>query len=251
MGQTGIKNPLELARLCSQLECELLDLGYTVNVCNDMSLLDEAVRRSRSKSVSPMHNPEVCDFSGQRAFWMSLDDPSGETVGLQAFRCDLVDTSLADWCAPYMIGIYMRCNELMVPSIQKPSPDSVANTLRGYLVYHGELWLSKATKNRKTFDCFTRLGLLLSTIKWNPDAIWGLAGEQMAKHGHPNRIGYTTIERGFLKWEWASDGIDPVEYLNVVKRQGLQQIIDEMVVSTEREFRQNPGDTTHSPSDGH
>jgi hypothetical protein len=239
-----------LARICAQMEWQLLALGYTVNTNNNMNDLDVAVQRWRSRSVSPMHNADACDFSGQRAFWMSLENQCGETVGLQAFRCDQVDTSLSDWCAPYMIGIYMRCNELMIPSIQKPSNDSIANTLRGSLVYQGELWINKHTRNRKVFDCFTRLGLFLSTIKWNPDAIWGLAGEQMAKHGHPNRIGYSTIEKGFLKWEWASQGVDPVEYLTVVTRKGLQQLVDEMLVR-EPEYRPRLYDKEHLLLGGH
>jgi hypothetical protein len=230
MSQLGLKDPMALARICAQLEWQLLAMGFTAVTHNCMDELDDTIKRCRNRPVSPMHNPEACDFTGNRAFWMSIEDQFGETLGVQAFRCDQIDTSLSDWCAPYMIGIYMRCNELMVPSAKKPSLDSIANTLRGSLVYQGELWVSKKTRNRKVFDCFTRLGLLLSTIKWNPDAIWGLAGEQMAKHGHPNRIGYSTIEKGFLKWEWASEGVDPVEYLTVVTRKGLQQLVDEMSV---------------------
>ncbi len=250
MARIGLKDPLALARLCVQLELQLDEHGYTVTVHNDMHMLDEAVLRARSKPVAPMHNPNACDFSENRAFWMSMEDHRGVTCGLQAFRCDWIETNLSDWCAPYMVGIYMRCNELMIPNPQRPSKDSIANSLRGLLVYHGELWVSRQTRSRKVFDAFTQLGLLLSMIKWNPDAIWGLAGEHMAKHGHPNRIGYTSIEKGFLKWEWASNGIDPVEYLTVVKRPGLQQLVDEMQ-STEPEYQQPLYDKAHLLLDGH
>jgi hypothetical protein len=250
MGRIGLKDPLALARLCVQLELQLEEHGYIVTVCNDMQTLDAAVQRCRSKPVSPMHNHEACDFSENRAFWMSMEDHRGVTCGLQAFRCDWIETNLSDWCAPYMIGIYMRCNELMVPNAQRPSKDSIGNTLRGLLVYHGELWVSRQTRSRKVFDVFTRLGLLLSMMKWNPDAIWGLAGETMAKHGHPNRIGYTSIEKGFLKWEWASSGIDPVEYLTVVNRSGLQQLVDEMQ-TTEPEYQQPLYGKAHLLLDGH
>jgi hypothetical protein len=235
---------MSLVRVCAQLEWQLLALGYTVSLHEDMTRLDGAVRRARSRSVSPMHNPQACDFSGNRAFWMSLEDRFGETVGIQAFRCDQIETSLADWCAPYMIGIYMRCSEIMIPSPLRPSADSIANTLSGSLVYHGELWLHKKNRSRRVFDCFSRLGLLLSVIRWNPEAIWGLSGEQMARHGHPYRIGYSTIEKGFLKWEWASEGIDPVEYLNVVTRKGLQQLVDEMGVK-EPEYQPDPYGKEH------
>ena len=210
MGRIGLKDPLALARLCVQLELQLEEHGYIVTVYNDMQALDAAVQRCRSKPVSPMHNPEACDFSEHRAFWMSMEDHRGVTCGLQAFRCDWIETNLSDWCAPYMIGIYMRCNELMVPNAQRPSKDSIGNTLRGLLAYHGELWVSRQTRSRKVFDAFTRLGLLLSMMKWNPDAIWGLAGENMAKHGHPNRIGYTSIEKGF-----SSGNGHPVELIRL------------------------------------
>jgi hypothetical protein len=119
----------------------------------------------------------------------------------------------------------------MVPSHPSPPRGSISERLRGKLVYEGELWLDKQIKGRQAFDMFTRLGLFLATIKWNPDAIWGLASEQMAKHGHLGRIGFTILERGVLRWTWASDGIDLVEYLAVIEKQSIEQLLDEMLTS--------------------
>jgi hypothetical protein len=86
-----------------------------------------------------MHDQDVCDFSQERAFWMQLLDSDGQTVGLQAFRCDMIDTSLADWLPNYMIGVYMRRQEIMMPSHPKPPNGSISWKLRGKLVYEGEL----------------------------------------------------------------------------------------------------------------
>ena len=74
-----------------------------------------------------------------------------------------------------------------------------------------------------------RLGLIVAVIKWKPDAIWGLASAQMAGHGHFTRVGYTILERGFLRWQWASDGVDPVEYLVAVELPSLEGMINEML----------------------
>ena len=163
---------------------------------------------------------------------MSLVDESGKTVGLQAYRMDYVETSLADWLPNYMIGVYMRRNEMMVPSHPSPPKGSISERLRGRLVYEGELWLDPRVKGRQAFDIFTRLGLFLSVVKWNPHAIWALVTEQMAKHGHMTRIGYTVLERGVLRWTWASDGIDLIEYLGVLEKSALEQMLDEMLAST-------------------
>jgi hypothetical protein len=227
----GIHNPLGLARLCASLEGELKEAGFTVDVGHDFRFFDDLKKQLRGERVGPMHDAELCDFSHERAFWMCLVDKDGQTVGTQAYRCDTIETSLADWLPNYMIGVYMRRQELMVPSHPKPPHGSVSWQLRGSLVYEGELWISKTIKGRRVFDHFTRFGLLLCTIKWNPDAIWGLAGDQMARHGHVGRIGYSILEKGFLRWQMASKNIDAVEYLAVIDKAAITQLIEEMQIT--------------------
>lgn len=221
-----------MVRVCMLLEKELASRGLHVSQSADFRLLNETRLKARGDMVGAMHDHRLCDFSGERAFWMGLHDEDGRTVGLQAFRLDYVETSLADWLPNYMIGVYMRRNEVMVPSHPSPPRGSISERLRGKLVYEGELWLDKQIKGRQAFDFFTRLGLFVTTIKWNPDAIFALASEQMAKHGHLGRIGFTVLERGVLRWTWASDGIDPIEYLAVIEKPSIEQLVEEMLTST-------------------
>jgi hypothetical protein len=236
MNNTGLHNPLGISRLCAKLEAQLAHAGYGVQLSSDFKLLDQVKLELRAARVGPMHDSEVCDFSNERAYWMRLVDSSGATVGMQAYRCDYVDTSLADWLPNYMIGVYMRREEIMMPGHPKPPRGSISWRLRGRLVYEGELWLAKVVKARNVFDSFTRLGMLLSVVKWNPDAIWGLASEQMARHGHVGRIGYTILERGFLRWQWASKDVDAVEYLAAIEHIAIEQMVEEML-TTELECR--------------
>jgi hypothetical protein len=197
--------------------------------------------------VAPMHHHAVGVFNRERAFWMSLTDAAGDVVGLQAFRFDEIDTHLADWCMNYMIGVYMRQNELMVPAFARPPEGSIAHRLTGRLVYHGELWMAKQVKSRRAFEVFTRLGLILSVIKWRPAAIWGLASPQMAGHGHLTRVGYSILERGFLRWQWASEGIDAVEYLVAAELASLESMIEEMTAIT-TEYQREQLQIRYEPS---
>jgi hypothetical protein len=215
------------------LETELLDAGCRVEVSSDFQLLDKVKQEVRNERVGPMHDPAVCDFSDERAFWLRLVNQDNLTVGIQAYRIDNIDTSLADWLPNYMIGVYMRRREIMMPSHSEPPRGSISWSMRGRLVYEGELWQCRNLKSKSVFDKFSRLGILLCTLKWDPEAIWGLAGEKMARFGHVGRMGYTVLERGFLRWEWASKDIDPVEYLAVVDRNGVQQMVEEMLITTE------------------
>jgi hypothetical protein len=138
---------------------------------------------------------------------------------------------LADWGPSFIIGLYMRRQELLMPSHATPPRHSVAERLRGKLVYHGELWVDRGVKSRKVIELYSRLGLVLALIKWNPDAIWALASHQMATHGHSARMGFTYLERGFLRWQWNAEGIDPVEYLGVADRLSLEQMIEEYLTT--------------------
>lgn len=231
MKRFGLMDPLGASQVVCSLTQELKSLGVTVHVSSDMVALDAVKRKTRGISVAPMHHHETAVLDGERAFWMALKDSSDNTVGLQAFRIDAIDTNLADWCLNYMIGVYMRRQELMVPTHAHPPAGSISERLSGRLAYHGELWIDKNIRNRRVFECFVRQGLILTLIKWQPDAIWGLASAQMAGHGHLTRGGYTILERGFLRWQWASEGIDPIEYLVAAERHSLEAMIDEAVAT--------------------
>jgi hypothetical protein len=229
MKNVGLTQPLVMARAAALLEADLVAAKLSVHISSDMEKFDAVKRDVRGFPVAPMHHYEVGFFDRERAAWMWLEDESGKVVGLQAFRYDNIDTNLADWCVNYMIGVYMRRKELMVPSFAKPPEGSIAERLTGKLVYHGEIWISKDIKNRKVFESFVKLGGVMAAIKWQPDVLWGLASAQMAGHGHFTRVGFTIIERGFLRWQWASDGIDPVEYLVACELQSLENMMLEML----------------------
>ena len=229
MKKAGLSHPLDAARAAMMLENEIKSLGFAVHESSDMPAFNAAKLKLRGSLPSPMHDHEVCVFGHERAFWMYLTDAKGEMVGLQAFRFDEIDTNLADWCVTYMVGVYMRRQELMVPSHARPPLGSASERLTGKLVYHGEIWLDKQIKNRKVFDSFVKLGLVLALIKWQPDAVWGLATQQMATHGHFTRVGYAILERGFLRWQWSTDSIGPMEYLVASDKQALENLVDEML----------------------
>lgn len=232
----SLKNPLGVARTIVRLEQGLQAQGLAMTSSNDMAVFAAVKRGAREMEPAPMHDHLVCNFSGDRAFWMSLVDESGRVVGLQAYRCDRMDISLSEWCANYMIGVYMRRNELMVPSHGRPPDGSLAERLTGTLVYHGELWVDREVKNRRVIELFSKVGSLLALCKWNPDAIWALTGFHMATRGYASRMGYPYIERGFLRWLWHSDNVEEVEYLAVAERSFLEQIVEEGIESEDRDL---------------
>lgn len=222
----GMSNPLAVANAASTLWETLQAHGLTVEVSSDMAAFNDAKKRARGFEVAPMHHHEVGVFGNERAHWLCMKEPDGKIVGLQAFRCDEIDTNLADWCVNYMIGAYMRRQELMVPAHAKPPKGSISERLSGKLAYHGELWVEKHHRSRDVIEHFVRLALILTYIKWQPDAIWCLAGARIVERGHLSRAGYNMLELGFMRWQLASDGIDPFEYLYVLERAAVETMIE-------------------------
>ncbi len=223
-----IKDPFGTMKIVAKIAAQIEEIGCSISVETDIVELNTARLALRGEQVSPFFDPEVSGLTDERFFWMKLTATDGSIIGLQAYRYDFVDSSLADWGPTLTIGLAMRRQEIMLPTHAAPPKSSIAERIKGRLVFHGEFWIAPQVRNRKLLDSFSRLGMILSYLKWDPDAIWALSSNRMATHGHPNRMGYSYMERGFLRWQWATDGIDLVEWLNIAERHSIEQMLNEM-----------------------
>lgn len=231
-GDVGLDNPLGVARVVALLENQLNQSGFEITLGSDLVEFNALKLRLRGERAHPYHDPEICQLTPDREFWMSIAETrTGRIIGIQAFRLDFVSTSLADWAPAYTIGLYMRRQEIMVPMHAMPPRNSITERLRGKMVYHGELWLDESTRGRGITIPFGRLGLLISLLKWHPDAIWALAAQSMAMKGGMLRLGYSHLERGFFRWQWVSEGIDAVEWVAIAERSGLEQLVNEILTT--------------------
>jgi len=235
VGKESLRDPLGIARVVASLDEELSELGLKVGFHDDLDHFASAKKGIRDEAASPFFDPAVNEVAGGRFFWMSLTDAKNVIVGVQAFRLDTITSSLADWAPSYTIGLYMRRQEVLVPLHPTPPRGTIAERISGRVVYHGELWMDRSLRNRRIVEAFGRLGMLLGLLRWNPDAIWALASQQMATHGHLNRMGFSHLERGFFRWQWGGgDGIDSVEWVAIAERAGLEQMVEEMLTTPQQ-----------------
>jgi hypothetical protein len=228
MSKVGLADPIGTAQMICWLENQLTDLGFTVTSSEDLARFAKVKHAMRNDRPTPYFDAAINDVVEGRFFWLELLHGDGSTAGIQAFRLDTVHSNLADWCATYTIGLYMRRQEMLVPTHPAPPKGSLSERLSGRLAYHGELWIDPHVRNRKVMEWFGRLGMLAVLVRWNPDALWALSSHAMATHGHLNRMGYASLERGFFRWQWVSEGIDPVEWVAISERASLEQLVAEM-----------------------
>lgn len=235
---TGLTDPLKTVTAISTLLAAGAAAGFTFSISTDFAELSRQRKTLRGSGISPMFDATVNATLNERGFWMGAMDRSGAMIGLQAFRLDDADPSLAEWVLGWMMGLYARRREMIVPRGVLPPEHSLSHLIRGRVVYHGELWIEKHSKG--CFSFFPRLGMLLALIKWQPNAIWALTGQSMATRGHMVRMGYGHLEQSFLTWEWEPDGAEQAEWIGIAERRHLEFSVAEMTASTEARYQLSP-----------
>ena len=223
---TGLTDPLKTVNAISDILKAAEAQGFNFSISNDFSELSRQRKHLRNSDVSPMFDAGVCRTLGERGFWMAVTDAKGAIVGLQAFRLDDADPNLAEWVLGWMMGLYARRREMIVPRGMLPPQHSLSHLISGPVVYHGELWVDKHSKG--CFPLFPRAGMLLALVKWQPEAIWALTGQSMATRGHMIRMGYGHLEQSFLTWEWEPDGAEQAEWIGIAERRHLEFSVAEM-----------------------
>ncbi len=231
----GLSDPLKAVEAVNLLRDSAAAQKYSFTTSSDFGELQALRQNLRKSNVSPMFDPSVNRHLGERAFWMTTVAAGGETVAIQAFRLDDADPNLAEWALGWMMGLYAKRQELVIPSAPHVPDHSVTALIQGPIGYHGELWIDNQHKG--IFETFTRLGMLLALLKWQPEALWCLGSKGMATRGHFVRSGYVHIERSFLRWNWEPSGADPVEWIGIAERRHLEFMIAEM---TAKESRYQP-----------
>ncbi len=232
----GLADPLRTVGAITQLIETGAQMGLSFQISADFVEFAKQRRLARGSEVSPMFDNAVSRDIGDCGFWMSARN-GDEIVALQAFRLDDAQPNLSDWILGWMMGLYAKRREMIIPR-QLHTPDhSLASLVRGKVAYHGELWIDKRSKG--CFKVFPRLGMLLALVKWQPDAVWALVGESMATRGHMIRMGYGHLEQSFLMWEWKPEGAETVEWIGIAERRHLEFSIAEMT-SREAKYRLSP-----------
>ncbi len=228
----GLADPLGVVRAIASLERELAAAGFTVSTSTDFAAF-AAIRPSLrgGAPVAPLFDPAASSLPSDKGFWMRLDGPEGRTQGLQAFRADFAEPSLAEWALGWMIGIYLKRSELIIPAAVAQVGNSVAKRISGVVVYHGELWIEPSCRRRSLMEPFSRMGVLLSYLRWRPAAVWALSDDPMVFRGRMTRMGYGYIERGFLRWRFLPENAAASEWLSIADPTSLEQLISEMVLT--------------------
>ena len=228
--QRGLSDPLAAVKVVNQHLQVIHDKKLHVRTSSDFAAFRTARLEMRGDLPSPMFDDTIGDLSS-KAFWVSMHNEEGDIKCIQACRLDYIDTSLAEWVVGWMSGLYLKRNQLMVPEFLEPPKESRSRDVRGWVVYHGEMWIDREYRGLDNiFDDMASIVVFLAYIKWQPDAVWGLVSTHMAMRGQGNRMSYPRVERSFLRWNVAAQGIPSNEWLVLSERKDLDLLVSELSV---------------------
>ena len=107
----------------------------------------------RGDRVSPMFDPcgLVSSTRTGRSGWELSIAPA--ILSLQAFRLDIVHPNLAEWALGWMAGLYIKRNELVLPSAIEPPAHSRSRTAQGApRLPRRDVDRPRTVKKRECFD---------------------------------------------------------------------------------------------------
>ncbi len=225
----ALSDPFAVARAVAILEADMCEMGFEPRMRHDFEAFRDLRREVRNSEEAPLFDPEVTTLTPERAFWMEAVDAEGKTRALQAFRLDVADPDLGEWALGWVLGIYLKRNELIIPASVTPPENSISRRISGPVVYHGELWVERRVRARRLVEVFSKLGMLLALMKWQPRALWALTGSAMATRGHMIRMGYVRMEPGFMRWQFVPEAADSDEWLGLAEAEALERLAQDIV----------------------
>jgi len=218
----ALRDPLTVVKAINTLQAHISEMGITLSCSSDFKEFAELRKQVRSDKVSPMFDPDFNNLNELNSFCIIAKNRHGRISAFQACRLDTVDGSLADWAMRWMTGHYLMRSELITPAPEQVAYSSVAREISGRVVYHGELWIDREFRNKDCSMYFPRLALMISLLKWQPTAIWGLIGGSVATGGLSVRIGYPHMESNFFRWDIAPKGAMNSEFVTLARKSDLE-----------------------------
>jgi len=149
------------------LLARLNGLGFDIRADDDFERIMNRVRETGKTSLTPMFALNRNDFTKGSAFWAFLTKDKARVGGVAARYYDLNGEGLDSYLKRTSNAQYGDHREV----IQSVAPP-VALTIKGRLVYFGELQFARETRgNPRVLAAFARLSMILAAMTW-PDFDW-------------------------------------------------------------------------------
>lgn len=218
-----VPDDLSLARLIADLDQEVANKGLRIELSTDFIELERLCAKEADRDdVSVCFSPRQFDFTPASAFWLAGYSADGSLVHTQAMRLEnLGGLSLAEHWNQQLRRLYVDMSD----HAKLREFCGASTSIRGNVVYHGEMWIAPSFRNNGLAQSLSRLCLAIGLMRWKPDWIYAFVSREVVLSGLAIRKGYLHFEPLAIEWENPPGLFDPDEWLVYVSKLDLCKLV--------------------------
>lgn len=224
-----ILNPIQEAGYVARITEIAKSVGIDLQVGDDFTDYAEVIFEERPEQV--LGDPFNCAaqyIKPGSGFYIIGRNQDGELVHTQAMK----QVSLRG----HDLGGFLEQNYMDFPppwddidetgSGARPGPS--ARSIRGNVVYHGDLWLKSGPEYRGTgiVGALTRLAMSVAWARYTPDYIFGFIAAGHSLKGLAEREGYMHCEPNALTWKTRSGDKNMNAFMVHNSRQDIEFLME-------------------------
>jgi len=214
-------NELLKARIIAACEESLEAAGLRVEMVTDFSEVEDLANLANKPYLTPITSPAHNDLHERNAIWLVARSEGRPAIMGAARYDDLGQLSLGAFWSASLSRVYGKNGGPVIENID----DVFLSRMRGKVVYFGDLFVASGVRgSRKTLRCFTALGHMLVSIKWDPDWTYAFIREEDILRGAAANYGFPNVYPNPFTW------IDPPaprsnrEWCAVLPKGGLESV---------------------------
>lgn len=214
-----MRNDLDLSRMIAALDTEFSKAGIVVRQRHDVDVFHEVYGMlSGRQSPSPPISKDFVDIDPSNLFWIeATDTDSGSTVAVEAMKRETITTTLSRHLDQHYRRIYSGIIERHAPA---------GDMISGSIVYHGDLYVRESQRGKGLASKLSRLAILIATMRWNPDFIWGFIDHKKIMRGYGQKIGYWNSQPYGTQYSKEPVGISEKDWLVWMSRSDINYLIE-------------------------
>lgn len=239
MNRKPVNFELQAARFICHLENLIADMGITLECHRDFQELDRICNETpRKGELSQPFNPALVDITPAAGFWIIGKGADGETLHLQAIRCDEIEgLNLAQYWRQHFRRIY--CDHAP-PAKLRGDAAPMVSMIEGMVCYHGDVWVADHLRHKGLAGLLSRFALGLALLTWSPDYVYGFVGQELVLKGFHIHEGYMHQQPIAVAWETPPVGIEADDWLVWMSRRDLIYLTQQPQEARNRTARTKP-----------
>ncbi len=196
-----MEKKVQIAHKILQLDLAVRNLGVRLECHTDFSVFRETFTGlPETNSLTGVFDDRFCNIGRENGFWVSAANEKGETIHIQAARCDdLSGTTLANhWFDEAELFAPAGYDIDLLHSDFDTAP--VANSITGDVCYLGDYWLERSYRNMEVAPLLSEYGKLTALQRFSPDFLYAFMQQKMVELGWAARAGFLHMHPWAPRW---------------------------------------------------